>query len=161
MFRKIIIFFVVFSFALSVVSKVNAQGDFGLSNTASRAGYTSSQSDVYAIIGLTVNILLSILFIAFLGIMFYAGFRWMLARGNEELAGKAKTALEAGVIGLIVVLSAYAIANFVLTKLANSTSTSEGSNITCDVKNIGESCGGGKYCGVDSQSKYVCMDKWW
>ena len=49
--------------------------------------------------------------------MTYAGVRWMTSRGNEELAAKAKHTLEAAVIGIIITVSAYAISNFVLSRL--------------------------------------------
>jgi len=41
--------------------------------------------------------------------MIYAGYLWMLARGNEQEVEKAKNIIIYAVIGLVVVLSAYAI----------------------------------------------------
>ena len=123
MFKKFLFVLLICLITLNLVSITSAQEDFGLANAGKRAGYTASQTDIYKIINLVVNVGLSILFIAFLAIMFYAGLRWMTARGNEELSGKAKNALTAGIIGLIVVLSAYAIANFVLNKLGAAASS--------------------------------------
>lgn len=51
--------------------------------------------------------------ITFLGLMIYAGFTWMLARGNAQEVERAKNIIIYAVIGLAVVLGAY-----VLTKLA-------------------------------------------
>jgi len=61
-------------------------------------------------------------FMGFLGtiavvIILFGGFKWMTAGGNEEKVGEAKKLLASGVIGLIIILMAYAIATFVLTRL--------------------------------------------
>jgi len=60
--------------------------------------------------------------LGFLGILaviliIYAGFKWMLSRGNEEEVSDAKKILIAGVIGLVIILSAYIIANFVIERI--------------------------------------------
>ncbi|HEX9664393.1 MAG TPA: pilin [Patescibacteria group bacterium] len=65
-------------------------------------------------------------FMGFLGtiaviIVLLGGFKWMVAGGNEEKVGEAKKLLLAGVIGLVIILSAYAITNFVLTQLISVT----------------------------------------
>ena len=77
--------------------------------------------DVRATAATIINILLSILGILTLGIIIYAGFKWMTAGGNEEGATEAKQMLSAAVIGLIIILSAYSISNFVLTRLYQAT----------------------------------------
>lgn len=47
----------------------------------------------------------------------YAGFLWLTAGGEEEKATKGRTLLFQAVIGLIIILSAYMIAYFVLRNL--------------------------------------------
>ncbi len=49
----------------------------------------------------------------FFCLMIYAGFMWILDRGNEERAAKAKATFTAATAGVIVILAAYAIASFV------------------------------------------------
>jgi hypothetical protein len=49
------------------------------------------------------------------------GFIWMTAGGNEEKVGKAKKMLVAGIIGLIIVVAAYAIARFAVGSIINAT----------------------------------------
>ena len=61
-----------------------------------------------------IRVVLSFLGIIALIIVLYAGFKWMTSRGNEETIGDAKKILTAGLIGLIIILSAYIIANFVI-----------------------------------------------
>ncbi|MDD4901110.1 MAG: pilin [Patescibacteria group bacterium] len=65
--------------------------------------------------------------LGFLGILaviiiLYAGFKWMLSGGSEEKVGEAKKMLVAGIIGLVIILCAFAIANFVIEQLYNATS---------------------------------------
>lgn len=47
-----------------------------------------------------------------IGINVYAGYLWMTAGGNEETVTKAKQLLKNGIIGLVIVLSAYSITIF-------------------------------------------------
>ncbi|MFH1522457.1 MAG: hypothetical protein ABIE43_01400 [Patescibacteria group bacterium] len=52
--------------------------------------------------------------LAFIGILFfllmiYGGFIWMIARGNEQEVTKAKDLIYSAIIGLVIVLAAYAI----------------------------------------------------
>jgi len=54
-------------------------------------------------------------------LMVYAGFKWMTAGGNEDQAGEAKKIIYAAVIGLIIILSAYSITRFVMTKIFKAT----------------------------------------
>lgn len=42
-------------------------------------------------------------------LIIYAGYQWMTAQGNDEKIAKAKSTISNSVIGLIIVLSAYAI----------------------------------------------------
>ncbi len=67
-----------------------------------------------------VNIIKFVL--GFLGILaviivLYAGFKWMLSGGSEEKIGDAKKMLIAGLIGLVIIIFAYIIVNFVITQI--------------------------------------------
>ena len=73
-------------------------------------GYKSGdKSTLPQKIGKVLNIATTFLGVIFLGLMIYAGYLWMLARGNEQEVERAKNIIIAAVIGLVVVLSAYAI----------------------------------------------------
>ena len=114
MVKKCLLSFITFLFLLLVATPALAQ-NFGLDATAQKAQY--SQSDVYSFISTGISVLLGVAGLVFLVIMFYAGLRWMTARGNEELVGKAKNALFAAIIGFILVTASYGIATFVLGRL--------------------------------------------
>ncbi len=88
----------------------------GLKNTAG-VGYQGSVndneldtlSDVPTIIGRIIGAGLAFIGTLFFVLIVYGGFIWMMARGNEQEVAKAKELITAAVIGLIIVLSAYAI----------------------------------------------------
>lgn len=61
-----------------------------------------------------VNVILSALGIIFLFMIILSGVRWMLAGGNQEKVDKNKRTLSESVIGLAIILAAYAISYFVL-----------------------------------------------
>lgn len=61
-----------------------------------------------------INIVIGFLGIIAVVIILIGGFTWMTSAGNEDKVGEAKKIITAGVIGLVIVLSAFAIANFAL-----------------------------------------------
>jgi len=75
--------------------------------------------NISQIIGKVIGVVLSFVGVIFLILIIYAGFTWMLARGNEAEAKKAKDLMFDAVIGLIIILAAYAITAFVGNSLAN------------------------------------------
>ena len=55
--------------------------------------------------------------LVFFGLMVYSGIVWMTARGEEDRITKARETIIAAVIGLIVVVSAYAVTNLLVDKV--------------------------------------------
>ena len=51
------------------------------------------------------------------------GFQWMTAAGNEEKVEKAKKIISAAIVGLIIILLAWAIVNFVIGTTSNVSGT--------------------------------------
>ncbi len=91
----------------------------GLNSSAGK-GYNNNPGDVSNLvtnipqkIGQIVGVALSLVGVMFLVLMIYGGFTWMMARGNEQDVEKAKRLIEAAVVGLIIVMSAYAITSFI------------------------------------------------
>lgn len=68
-------------------------------------------------IGEIISIFLSFLGVIFLVLMLYAGFNWMTAAGDEEKITKAKSTIRASIIGLMIVISAYALSVFIIENL--------------------------------------------
>jgi hypothetical protein len=99
----------VLSFLFAYLNKASALG--GLDTTAGGAGYV--EKDLLKIGGNAVNIALSFVGVLFLIVMIAGGFIWMTAAGNEDRVKTAIKLIVAGVIGLLIVVSAYAITSFV------------------------------------------------
>ncbi|NCO05306.1 MAG: hypothetical protein GW939_04150 [Candidatus Magasanikbacteria bacterium] len=77
--------------------------------------------DVREVVASVINVLLSLLGVLFVALIVYAGFLWMTANGNEDQVGRAKKTLYAAVIGLLIISSAYIIAQFVITSSIQAT----------------------------------------
>ena len=125
--KKIILFsFLILLFASPIQANFLKLG--GLDTTAGKAGY--EKREVADVVGSVVNIVLSFLGVLFVLLMIYGGIMWMTAQGNEIRVSKAQKLLVAAVIGLIVVVSAFAISSFVGGKFSflSSNGTSIGNN---------------------------------
>lgn len=72
------------------------------------------------IIGNIISAVLVFLGVIALIIIIYAGFLWMTAGGNSDQVDKAKKWMINGFIGLVIILAAYAIVNFVIEELLGS-----------------------------------------
>jgi hypothetical protein len=121
----IIITILFFGFlANQVYAALNLKNAFD-SNAGVPLGDVAAQTDYYTtislpvFIGQIVAIILSILGILFIFLMVYGGYLWMTAMGNETQATKAKDLIQAAVIGLIIMLAAYAISYFVTSSLVS------------------------------------------
>ena len=68
-----------------------------------------------------INWVLGILAILALILVIYAGFLWMLSRGNEEEVTKAKDILQGALFGLVIILASYGITQWVFENLVNAT----------------------------------------
>lgn len=79
------------------------------------------QKDIRVTVANIINVALGLLGIVAVVIVLIGGFEWMTAGGNEEKTGEAKKRIVAGVIGLAIILSAYAIASFVINSLVKAT----------------------------------------
>ncbi|MFA5133380.1 MAG: hypothetical protein WC459_01045 [Patescibacteria group bacterium] len=74
-----------------------------------------------ATIASIINVAMGLLGMVVVVLILAGGFLWMTAGGSEEKITKAKGLIFGGVIGLAIILSAYAIAQFVVSSLLNAT----------------------------------------
>jgi hypothetical protein len=92
-----------------------------LDTVGGTAGFEEADGDSLTnTIGDLIAILLGFLGVIFLILIIYAGLLWMTAAGNEDKVKKAQGILMSSVIGLIILLSAYAISFFVISNIQNS-----------------------------------------
>ena len=80
-----------------------------------------SSADVRVTVARIIRVAMSLLGIIAVVIILIGGFTWMTAGGNDEKVGEAKKWIFSGVIGLAIILSAYAIATFVINQLITAT----------------------------------------
>ncbi len=73
------------------------------------------------IVGQILNIALGFLGILLLAYLLYAGFLWMTSGGDSKKADAAATMIKNAIIGLIIIVAAFAISSFVLGSLVNAT----------------------------------------
>jgi len=66
-------------------------------------------TDLATIISTLISVILGFLGIIFLVLTISAGFKWMTSQGNEEEIKKAKGTVKNSIIGLVIVIAAYAI----------------------------------------------------
>lgn len=80
--------------------------------------YKGQTTDLQSIVGALIYVALSLVGVLLLVYMLYAGFLWMTAGGDKKQIDTAKDIIQNAVVGLIIIFSAYAIATFVLERLA-------------------------------------------
>lgn len=115
--KIIFIILLSFVFVLPVVLAVDPSTTMSGLDTAAEKGYgkipSGDMASLPSAIGKVIGVGLSLIGVLFLGLMIYGGFMWMIARGNEGEVTKAKDLIQAAIIGLVVVLAAYAITQFI------------------------------------------------
>jgi len=104
----------------TVTLAVDPFGQKDLTKTATEAYGSTPASDIEVIAGSIIRGFLGLLGIVFVVLMVYAGFTWMTAQGNEEKVHMAKKLIVQATIGLIVILAAYAITEFIVSNVQDA-----------------------------------------
>ncbi len=110
----------VFAFALSAQASTTLD-PWGDKQTEIKDNIGLGESDPREIASKIINVALGFLGIVAVVIIIIGGFKWMTASGNEDKVAEAKKLIVAGIIGLVIILAAYAIAKFVLEQLMTAT----------------------------------------
>ena len=105
--------FIVIAASALAVLPAQAQPDLGL-NYASNLDLSESNADPRDLAVSITKYLMTFLGIIAVIIILYGGFMWMTAAGNEDRVASAKKIIVAGAIGLVVILAAFVIVQFVL-----------------------------------------------
>jgi hypothetical protein len=127
LFKKLA-FIMLFAAVIMVGSQVYAQDKYGTTETMTKTGGAlpdkvmgidvKQKEAPTMLVGAVVSVILEVIGIVFFVLIFWSGFNWMTARGNAEKIDKSKDGILDAVIGLVVVMAAYAITNFVFDSLA-------------------------------------------
>ncbi len=118
-------FFIVSSPFLVLAKNTINDADAFLGKTVGPTGV--SQEDLSSRFGNIIRGALQLVGVAFLVLMVYGGFRWMTARGDAGQIDTAKETIIAAIIGLIVVVSAYALTQFITSRLIQNKGNDSGS----------------------------------
>jgi len=153
-FKNLLVFSLL-SIGLLAANFVLAQ-NFGTNEVGAGLGGSLSSTDPRTIIGRIINIALGFLGIIAVGLIIYAGFAWMTSNGDEEKISQAKKILKDAAIGLVIVLSSWAIATFIISRLGGTAGDTAGGCL--DGENIACGCGGAMVCGGGSYGSCIGSD---
>jgi cytochrome bd-type quinol oxidase subunit 2 len=119
-------FIKIFVFAWSIIIPLASRAQGLLSGDAASKMYeTTSElgsgafnnTNIAYIMSKVVEGFLALLGIIFLILILLAGYKWMTAQGEESKVEEAKHTIQRAIIGLLIILAAYAITYFVFTRL--------------------------------------------
>lgn len=99
----------------------NFEEESGLRKTAQKAGYEESMMNPENVIIKSIESVLAFVGVLFLILMIVGGLKWMTSLGNETEVKKAKTLITQGVIGVLIIFSAYAITYFIVSIISSKT----------------------------------------
>jgi len=132
LFNKICVLavFILFASFSFHTTTLNAQTlnttDLGLNNQVQNTIGAGSNTDLRLTIANIIRTAFGLLGIVALVITLYGGFVFMTAGGEEEKVSTAKKILTNGIIGLVLIMSAYAIVSFVIKNLVDANNNSSG-----------------------------------
>ncbi len=89
----------------------------GLKATGEESGAGYSTLPIEQLIGQLIQVVLGIVGVLFLVLTVYAGVLWMTAGGTSKNVETAKGILRNSVIGLVIIIAAYALTKFIVDKL--------------------------------------------
>lgn len=123
---------VFFGLTASVLAS-NVYGNLDTAVGGTSLATSASGGNILPIISYLLTLVLGFLGVALVIMIIWAGIMWMMAGGEKGNVDKAKAMIKNAVIGLLIVLSSYAITTFVITSFENisnknKTSQIQGSN---------------------------------
>ena len=139
--KYIVIFLAIFALGAGLMLvaphlTLAAKDQYGIEATAGSAGINQGNTTVPQIVGTVIKGALGLVGVVFLILMIYAGYLWMIARGNTEKVERSLDTIKAAVIGIIIVALAYAITDYVinqvLTKNPSATSCTPPATLQSD-----------------------------
>ena len=95
----------------------------------------TSTQDIRITIARIIRYALGFLGTVALLLVLYAGFLWMTAAGDEEKVSRAKKTLTSALIGLVIIMTAFAITSFVISRLLGANQGGGAGSITSSAQN--------------------------
>ena len=109
---------------IAVPSMALAQGDLNVNDLgvgAIESELKLGSGDIRQTAANIINVALGFLGIIAVVIVLIGGFKYMVSGGNEEKTSEARKLIFSGIIGLAIILSAWAITSFVISRLVSAT----------------------------------------
>ncbi|MCX6781386.1 MAG: hypothetical protein NT003_04735 [Candidatus Magasanikbacteria bacterium] len=85
--------------------------------TAGNIAWGAGRGDLMQVIGGIIYVVLSLLSMLFLIFAVVAGLKWATAHGDKKIAENARNSLKNNVLGMIVIVGAYALTRFLVSLL--------------------------------------------
>lgn len=121
--KKIIIFIFIFTLAHTAQAQILEEPAYkAINENTDVLGYgagINTQASVGVVLATVIKAFLSVMGIVFLIILLMAGWKMMMANGEEKAVTEAKNNIKIAVIGLALMVGAYAITAFVFQQLDN------------------------------------------
>jgi hypothetical protein len=121
--RNIACFALIAMISCFIVAGVHAQintEDFNVQGIAYNAGLNSTATPGAAISNV-IKIVLALLGVIALIIIIMGGFKWMTSGGDSAKIEEAKKLMGAGIVGMVIVLFAYIIQQFIVQLITGAT----------------------------------------
>jgi len=137
-------FLLLFGASFAFAGLAGAQIDVGVNEITNDIALSATDPRVTT--ARVINIVMLVLGILAVGLIIYAGFVWMTSAGEEEKVEKAKRILKNGVVGLVIILSAWGIASFILSRLMGATNGNNNGGACNTGQSLSCGCGGSMSC---------------
>jgi type IV secretory pathway VirB2 component (pilin) len=121
--KKVLAIMLVVAFIATPMLAMAATDLTGLEADAGTIGL--GDAGIKDIINNIISVVLGFLGLIAVILILIGGFMWMTAGGSEEKVKKGRQYIINGVIGLIIILAAYAIATFVISNIGVATGIGE------------------------------------
>lgn len=138
-----------------------------LSNFGTQTGLGSgTDTDLKGKVANIINIILGFLGLLAVVMILIAGFKWMMAGGNEETVKQARDNIKNAVIGLAIVFASFIIVNFTVSQLGSATGAGGGGGSGGGSASGGSGLcqwidGGFTYCVAKSESQCNTLRGQW
>ncbi|HNW55900.1 MAG TPA: hypothetical protein PKN62_02380 [bacterium] len=106
--------------ATASAQQMNSEDLWGTGTTDTYTDNGFSQTDPRQTVAKIIKIALGFLGSIAVILVVIAGFKWMTAGGNEDKIAESKKLMTAAAIGLVIILLAFAITNFVIDSVVSS-----------------------------------------
>ena len=113
---------VVATLAVPVASFAVTATSFSIESIGTQIGL--GETDLKQTVLNIIRLILGLMTLVAVVLVIYGGFVWLTAAGNEDNVEKAKRIISAAVIGLIIILLAWAVVIFVARTTSNVTTNS-------------------------------------